>query len=472
MIDKLYGEQQSRDTTSFKDNSTITLVEKVIGRIPRLDPLDKFKRYTGGFNVTNVHYWSSVAFTGIWAYTMAIVCLLCGVLLLVWQTYTSNDNSFKEEVLLPESKAGHRVPVCCILQFGVLVLAASTVIFWGNVRLGEELKATASTLVMSVDKVKLQVDGAIDLIPLANIGPIANQEIAKKFLSACNNLATTFQELMSKVKLNKAHIYHLFFSVCYMTYQSCFLLQKVASSGTAAGWAAIVVLVASWMVSGVTFVLASVAIDSCQAMEAYDQNPHNSSIARLLPCLTPLAGAEALSGAKKAIKTVIKRSNNAVDLLNHQEERMAASGDIDHPTFLPHVCDPFGPEPELLPRECSSAEGSFANFEDDYGKYRCESDDIEACLATPTPIPNFAYMEAMQAMNATKDVYTTLPTVFRVITCNFVKVTFEDILEHHCAPLKVALTVLWIAFIIASMALMPLLVLWIVHGKKVSDNRV
>jgi hypothetical protein len=108
----------------------------------------------------------------------------------------------------------------------------------------------------------------------------------------------------------------------------------------------------------------------------------------------------------------------------------------------------------------------------DYGKYRCDSDDIEACLATATPIPNFAYMEAMQAMNATKDVYTTLPTVFRVITCNFVKVTFEDILEHHCAPLKDALTVLWIAFIIASMALMPLLVLWIVHGKKVSDNRV
>jgi hypothetical protein len=67
----------------------------------------------------------SVVFTGIWAYTMAIVCLLCGVLLLVWQTYTSNDTSFKEEVLLPESKTGHRVPVCCVLQFGVLVLSAS-----------------------------------------------------------------------------------------------------------------------------------------------------------------------------------------------------------------------------------------------------------------------------------------------------------------------------------------------------------
>jgi len=195
------GDQQtSQAAGSAKRSSSALTPEKVIGRIPRLDPLDKFKRYTGGFNVTNVHYWSvgpsttttpsgtaiwvdsvftdctmnqqnhlcqiatgrsnqcysisnhyntqtqcrftminntksdwgfvctggqSVAFTGIWAYTMAIVCLLCGVLLLVWQTYTSNDNSFKEEVLLPESKAGHRVPVCCILQFGVLVLSAS-----------------------------------------------------------------------------------------------------------------------------------------------------------------------------------------------------------------------------------------------------------------------------------------------------------------------------------------------------------
>jgi hypothetical protein len=196
------GDQQtSQAAGTAKRSSSALTPEKVIGRIPRLDPLHKFQRYTGGFNVTNVHYWSvgpsttttpsgtdiwvdsvftdctmnqqhhlcqhqhhtgrsnqcysisnhyntqtqcrftmintksdsgfvctggqSVAFTGIWAYTMAIVCLLCGVLLLVWQTYTSHDTSFKEEVLLPESKAGHRVPVCCVLQFGVLVLSAS-----------------------------------------------------------------------------------------------------------------------------------------------------------------------------------------------------------------------------------------------------------------------------------------------------------------------------------------------------------
>lgn len=108
----------------------------------------------------------------------------------------------------------------------------------------------------------------------------------------------------------------------------------------------------------------------------------------------------------------------------------------------------------------------------DYGKYRCETDDIEACLASPTPIPNFAFIDATEAMNATKDVYLILPTIFRIITCNFVKITFEDILMHHCGPLKGVLTVLWVSLLIASVAMMPLLGLWVMHGRTFSNNRV
>jgi hypothetical protein len=114
----------------------------------------------------------------------------------------------------------------------------------------------------------------------------------------------------------------------------------------------------------VKFMRCSLAIDCCQAMEAYDRNPHNSSIAQLLPCLNPQAAAEALDGAKRAIKTVIRRSNSAVDLLNRQEQRLAAKGVIDHATIVPHVCDPFGPEPSFFPVGCSPADGSFIRFEE------------------------------------------------------------------------------------------------------------
>ncbi|KAI5390380.1 hypothetical protein KIW84_075629 [Lathyrus oleraceus] len=47
----------------------------------RVDPLDNFKKYKGGFIITNKHYWSSVIFTGIYGYAIGVLLLFCGVLL-------------------------------------------------------------------------------------------------------------------------------------------------------------------------------------------------------------------------------------------------------------------------------------------------------------------------------------------------------------------------------------------------------
>ncbi|MCO5574605.1 hypothetical protein L7F22_028393 [Adiantum nelumboides] len=52
--------------------------------LPRRDPLNSLRLYEGGFNVKERHYWSSVAFTGIWAFSMAFVCLAAGIATLLW----------------------------------------------------------------------------------------------------------------------------------------------------------------------------------------------------------------------------------------------------------------------------------------------------------------------------------------------------------------------------------------------------
>ncbi|KAH6776483.1 hypothetical protein C2S52_014044 [Perilla frutescens var. hirtella] len=53
----------------------------------RIDHLNSLKKHIGGYNVTNNHYWSSTAFTGIFGYAITLIWLLCGlgygVLLLV-----------------------------------------------------------------------------------------------------------------------------------------------------------------------------------------------------------------------------------------------------------------------------------------------------------------------------------------------------------------------------------------------------
>lgn len=95
-----------------------------------------------------------------------------------------------------------------------------------------------------------------------------------------------------------------------------------------------------------------------------------------------------------------------------------------------------------------------------YGPFRCKSDNLTYCFEQATPVPNFVYLQASMAMNASSIVYKMLPSIFRIVTCNFVKVTFEDILRNHCEPLKKSLNGLWAGFMIASLAMMGLQVCW------------
>ncbi|XP_061354973.1 uncharacterized protein LOC133299520 [Gastrolobium bilobum] len=46
----------------------------------RFDPLNNFKKYRGGFDISNKHYWSSVVFTGVYGYAIGVLWLLSGLL--------------------------------------------------------------------------------------------------------------------------------------------------------------------------------------------------------------------------------------------------------------------------------------------------------------------------------------------------------------------------------------------------------
>ncbi|CAI5984008.1 unnamed protein product [Closterium sp. NIES-64] len=51
------------------------------GSLSRVDPMDGFRRYRGPYNVTDVHYWASAAFTGWWAAAVGVILCLLGIVL-------------------------------------------------------------------------------------------------------------------------------------------------------------------------------------------------------------------------------------------------------------------------------------------------------------------------------------------------------------------------------------------------------
>jgi len=51
-------------------------------RTRRIDPLDGLRKYEGGYNITDKHYWSSTIFTGRSGYMIAALWVICGVIFL------------------------------------------------------------------------------------------------------------------------------------------------------------------------------------------------------------------------------------------------------------------------------------------------------------------------------------------------------------------------------------------------------
>ncbi|OAE31085.1 hypothetical protein AXG93_4031s1370 [Marchantia polymorpha subsp. ruderalis] len=404
-----------------------------------------------GFEHSSVNATASPVGSGIDNVTtpLGVACLpsgSCGSRRLLQESYEDSVSGYKGV-----QRNGPLISICI---FSCIAIIAAGVIYWGNAKLGQQLRATAGTLLTATDGIQSEINNALSMVQVASMFPISQQGSSQQFLQACVNLGNTFNNLQKKVKKNKDRVYRIFDNV------------KVALTVVSAVLAVFVVLGL-----GVSFALTNVANDACQIMNEYDENPQNSSISKYLPCLSNSDADKALAGAKEAIKSLVTQANVAIDWVNREESRLSSKRSQAAEFVLPRVCDPYGPPPSYNDSLCLSGETSFGDFEKVYGPFRCENDNLTHCFEQDTPIPNFAYEEADMAMNASNIVYRMLPTIFRIITCNFVKVTFEDILFHNCRPLRRSLTTLWGGFIVASLAMMPLQICWAVLTRHIGKDR-
>ena len=69
-----------------------------------------------------------------------------------------------------------------------------------------------------------------------------------------------------------------------------------------------------------------------------------------------------------------------------------------------------------------------------------------------------------------QSVITIMPVLFDLVTCQFVNATFTEVVTSDCAPMKTSLNLLWIGFVVASVALVFLEVFWMVVRTRVQRN--
>ncbi|KAH7439292.1 hypothetical protein KP509_04G054400 [Ceratopteris richardii] len=443
--------------------------------LPRRDPLKSLQIYKGGFDMKDSHYWSSVAFTGVWAFGMALICLTTGIASAVfwsWNKGRAVKSARKSHFdILPG------LYCFCILQFSIIAITSSGVVLWGTYQSEKEIKKSTDIIVSEVDKVVNQIHHAVVIIK-GTMSPLMNDLMLNTIQDACDRLNASGMDLQSSFREGKEKFYKGFKKMKTFLTCAAATIPMVILTGLVAimkMWCRVlrmssavmaIVLCASWTLSGICFILSNVTTDACEAMKDYERNPENSSFSKVLPCLRSNEATDKLNVAKSTIKNLVGQMNGAIDLVNGREEMMRleyANGSFG--ITLKHFCDPFGPPPDFKAATCLANQSNFSTFETDYEKYRCAEDVLLHCFEANTPIPKTYYTQFIVMVSETKEVIKLLPSLYDIMTCAFIRKAFHDITANHCSALQAAFNTLWIAFASASFAMMSIQVMWVLISR-------
>eukprot|EP00249_Psilotum_nudum_P032151 c47336_g1_i1 orf=2-790(-) len=133
-----------------------TSSERLAVRNNRIDPLNHFRKYKGGYDIENKHYWASTIFTGIYGYAIAAVWLLVGVTITLLLCLSACCCQKKDYTVKEPFQPSHFSRYYCaayvitIVLTGI-VIANCGILLAANVRFHSRAKDVENTIIEAAD---------------------------------------------------------------------------------------------------------------------------------------------------------------------------------------------------------------------------------------------------------------------------------------------------------------------------------
>ncbi|KAL1354551.1 hypothetical protein HN51_006635 [Arachis hypogaea] len=443
----------------------------------RPDPLRHFKRYNGGFDVRNKHYLASAAFTGVHGYTFAGVWLLCG---LAFTIFILANKFLRGGLSSPPCLHHYYLHVFLLLLFFTsLAIVASClvlVVSQKTLRRTEKLKET----VVGIGKDALETIGRVMkttkqmqllLIPY-------NPEI-------CDRLNSTTQDLRSNSRVIRRFIdttgqsFHKATHTSYVAH----LIIVVVNLATLVGafvWPLLLhsrpgfIIVIScfwiltslcWFLTGFDFFLHTFADDACSAFEDFEQNPQNSSLGSMLPCVNASFSGKLITEIGYTIHSFIVELNSNMSVayrllgvVGEQSEEIMG---------VIKICDPFSAAPNYtyIPQSCSQGAIPIGETSKILAKFTCHKEKTrEECRKEGRFITESSYNMAHAYSRSIQDLLDIYPDLQRLSNCTLVKNKVTEIVEHQCRPIRTSTTLLWSSMISLSIIMVILVLAWVAEA--------
>ncbi|XP_047335911.1 uncharacterized protein LOC124939482 [Impatiens glandulifera] len=478
-------DDSSSSTSSF--SSTFTMGRRLlqIGNtnstssnfFSRVDPLDDFKKYKGGFNITNKHYWSSTIFTGVYGYAIGTVWLLSGLIyglfLLVAQSCCRTKRVLKKKKK-PYCNRRHCY-VCCILIvfFTILTIVASGLVLGGNVKFHSRAEKVVGIIVGKANTASETIYNTAEAMKNVNVNLQLTNSSSRQAFSFIDSTSKQLDSQAAEIQRHAKKNRHLINKGLKLAN----ILTVLVVSLSMAALLALPVLqllklrrtlylllilcwmltVISWLSFGAYFSIHKFAGDACTAFEDFQQDPYNNSLSSILPC-------GELRSAKQVLTGISSRIYNLVNQVNLNISRL-------HGEDFIQVCNPFSAPPnyQYEPDSCPPKTIKIGAIPGMLRALTCSELTNGKCLGgLDISRKDFQTVEAYSSSIQTLlDAY---PGMESLLNCESVKDAFTEILQDHCDPLKRYIRMVWAALVFLSIVMVALVLAWIAkahHEKKI-----
>ncbi|KAG6597688.1 hypothetical protein SDJN03_10868, partial [Cucurbita argyrosperma subsp. sororia] len=439
----------------------------------RVDPLNHFKMYRGGYNITNKHYWSSTIFTGAAGYGIGVAWLVCGIAYGGFFAATLCCGKRRSKGKLKKmSHCGDKFYLWTILLatfFTILALVGCGLVIVGSSRFDREAKDVVKIIIETANGASNTIQNTTSAMK----DMIHNLEASKGIGTHEEAAATTLTSTSHKLDAQAANIQcqanknrrliHKGLNIMYIVTMVTISLNLGAVIGLSVFgilrlhrlFHSFILLcwfltVVCWMFFGLYLFLNNFSIDSCRALEMFQENPNNNSLSSILPC-------EQLLTAKSALTDV---SSEIYDLVNQVNTQIS----ISYPdTGL--VCNPFSEPPyyEYQPENCAANTIRIRDIPKVLKLLTC-SDESHGGCENRQFMSNSEYKTVEAYTNSVQDFFNVYPGMESLVNCQTVKDAFSKILEHHCRPLESYANMVWAGLVFVSVVMLCLVLIWTISA--------
>ncbi|KDO61817.1 hypothetical protein CISIN_1g008879mg [Citrus sinensis] len=458
------------------ESSSLVLAAK---RTYRQDPLNGFKRYSGGWNIKDRHYWASVAYTAAPLFVIAAIWFLgfgaCLLFICIFHFCCKRKP-------YGYSKTAYALSLIFLIFFTIAAIIGCVVLYAGQVKFRGSTKKTLEYVVYQADTTVQKLQEVSN-----NLATAKQISVQKVFLpsnvqsdidnveSKLNSSASTvadetaknshdIRDLLDSVRLALILIAAIMLVLTFLGFLfSIFGMQVLVYVLVIFGW---ILVTGTFILCGIFLLLHNVAGDTCVAMNEYVQNPAaHTALDSIIPCVDKATAQDTLTRTKEVTSQLVEVVNEVITNVSNINFAPAfvpfyfnQSGPL-----VPILCNPF--HPDFTDRTCTAGELNLNNATQALSNYVCQVSPSGVCTTTGRLTPPL-YDDMTAAVNLCNGLENYGPFLAELQDCTFVRETFNEIYRDHCPDLQAYSKWIYVGLAMVSTAVMLSLIFWVIYGRE------